>query len=81
MVRGPDAVLTRRWAPRLVVLAALTLPLFVTGIPLVPHTGVEALLYDVVLFNAAYVPAAVACWLAARRVRTERLAWRALGLR
>jgi hypothetical protein len=77
MVRGPGGVLTRRWRPRpgaLVVVAALTLPLFVTGIPLVPHTGVEALLYDVVLFNAAPVLAVVFCVRAGRNPG-ERVVW------
>jgi diguanylate cyclase len=78
VVRGTGAVLTRRWGPRpgaLVVAAALTLPLFVTGIPLVPHTGVEALVYDVVLFNAAPVLAVVFCVRAGRRNPDERVVW------
>jgi diguanylate cyclase len=35
-------------------------------------------LFDVAFYNAAYLPAAAACWQAARRVRPERTAWRAL---
>lgn len=34
--------------------------------------------FDVVFYNAAYVPTAALCWLAAGRVRAERTAWRAL---
>ena len=35
-------------------------------------------LFDVVFYNAPYLSTAALCWVAAGRVRTERLAWRAL---
>ena len=35
-------------------------------------------LFDIVLYNSAYLPAAATCWLAGQRVRVERTAWRAL---
>jgi diguanylate cyclase (GGDEF)-like protein len=37
------------------------------------------LLADTVLRNAVYLPAALACWAASRRVPRERLPWRALA--
>jgi diguanylate cyclase (GGDEF)-like protein len=36
--------------------------------------------YDIGLYNAAYVFAAAVCWMAGTRVRTERTAWRALAV-
>ncbi len=36
-------------------------------------------LFDVVLYNAPYLPVALLCWCAGARVTVERLAWRALG--
>ncbi|TFV79527.1 EAL domain-containing protein [Blastococcus sp. CT_GayMR19] len=36
--------------------------------------------FDVVLYNAAYLPAAATSWQASRRVRAERTAWRALAV-
>jgi diguanylate cyclase (GGDEF)-like protein len=82
-----DEVTTgRRRAPstRLFVvltgLSVLTTALFATGIGARPAGAGWDRFYDVVLFNSAYVPAAIACWLAARRVRPERTAWRALAL-
>jgi len=78
MVRGHGGALTRRWTARHgapVVAAALTLPAFATGISSAPHTGIEAVLYDVVLFNAAPVLSVVLCVLAGRRVPAERVVW------
>ena len=37
-------------------------------------------MFDVVFYNAAYLPTAAVCWLAAGRVRAERTAWRALTI-
>jgi diguanylate cyclase (GGDEF)-like protein len=71
----------RRWSSRawwLVTLAAVAL--FATGVGPRPAGLGWDRLYDVVLYNLPYLPAAVACWLAGRRVRAERLAWRALAV-
>lgn len=53
--------------------------LFATGVGSVPHSLVEFLVYDLVLFNAVPLGAAALCWRAGRRVRAERVAWRAVG--
>ncbi|TKJ20679.1 hypothetical protein A6V29_08560 [Blastococcus sp. CCUG 61487] len=55
--------------------AALTLPLFLTGIPLRPHTGAEIVVYDIVLFNAAPLLAIALCARAGRRSAEERPVW------
>src|SRR3954468_6195548 len=54
--------------------------LFATGIPARPPGAGWDRLYDVVLYNLPYLPAAAACWGASGRVRSERLAWRALAV-
>jgi hypothetical protein len=48
---------------------------FAVGVPLVPHSPVELVVFDVVLFNAAPLLAAVLCLRAARRVPEERMVW------
>jgi diguanylate cyclase len=53
--------------------------LFATGVPSAPHSSLAFLVYDLVLFNAVPLGAAALCWRAGRRVRTERVAWRAVG--
>ena len=63
------------WPLFLTVAAVLA---FATGVVDRPPGAAWDRLFDVGLFNAPYLSAAAACWLAARRVRTERLAWRAL---
>ena len=73
----------RRRAPSsvfLVVLTVLGVALYATGIGPRPAGAGWDRLYDVVFYNAAYLPAAVACCSAARRLPRERLAWRALAL-
>src|SRR4051794_4795432 len=54
--------------------------LFATGIPARPPGAGWDRAYDVVLYNLPYLPAAAACWIAGGRVRSERLAWRALAI-
>jgi diguanylate cyclase len=54
--------------------------LFATGTGPRPGGTLAAVVYDVVLYNAAYLPAALACWQAARRVTAERTAWAALAV-
>ena len=48
---------------------------FAVGVPLVPHSPVQLVVFDVVLFNAAPLLAAVLCLRAARRVPEERMVW------
>ena len=69
---------TRWWGVRsrtIVLLTAVIALGFAVGVPLVPHSPVELLVFDVVLFNAAPLLAAVLCLRAARRVPEERLVW------
>src|SRR5687767_11586207 len=53
--------------------------LFATGVGSVPHSPVQSLVYDLVLFNVVPLGAAALCWRAGGRVRAERLAWRAIA--
>ena len=53
--------------------------LFATGIGRVPHSPVEAVVYDLVLYDVVPLGAAGLCWRAARRVPAERIAWLTLG--
>ena len=64
-----------RWYP---VLAVVCVALFATGIGSRPGGLGWDRLYDVGLYNLAYLPAAAACWCAAGRVRGEAAAWRTL---
>jgi hypothetical protein len=48
---------------------------FAVGVPFVPHSPVELVVFDVVLFNAAPLLAALLCLRAARRVPEERMVW------
>jgi diguanylate cyclase (GGDEF)-like protein len=64
----------------LVALTVLGVALFATGVGSRPDGALWDRLYDVVLYNCAYLPAAVLCWYAGNRVRPERLAWRALAV-
>ncbi|SNR45781.1 putative bifunctional diguanylate cyclase/phosphodiesterase [Blastococcus mobilis] len=54
--------------------------LFATGIGQRPAGAAWDRTYDVVLYNLPYLAAAAACVVAARRVRTERVAWAALAV-
>jgi diguanylate cyclase (GGDEF)-like protein len=54
--------------------------LFATGVAARPAGVAWDRIYDVVLYNLPYLPAAAACWIAGGRVRSERLAWRALAV-
>jgi diguanylate cyclase len=54
--------------------------LFATGIGQRPAGAAWDRTYDVVLYNLPYFAAAAACVVAARRVRTERVAWTALAI-
>jgi diguanylate cyclase len=63
-----------------VALAVLAAGLFATGVGPRPDGAGWDRLYDVVIYNAAYLPAAAAAWAASVRVRAERLAWRSLAV-
>ncbi|WP_249933239.1 bifunctional diguanylate cyclase/phosphodiesterase [Blastococcus sp. CCUG 61487] len=52
---------------------------FATGIGPRPAGAVWDGVYDLVLYNVAYLPAVALCWLAADRVPRDRLAWRSLS--
>ena len=56
----------------------LAVAVFASGIGPRPAGAGWDRLYDVVLYNCAYLPAAAAAWTASVRVRAERLAWRSL---
>ena len=74
----PSEPRTRWWGarpPALVLLTAVIALGFAAGVPLVPHSPVELLVFDVVLLNAAPLVASVVCLRAARRVPEERLVW------
>ncbi|SFP33155.1 diguanylate cyclase/phosphodiesterase [Geodermatophilus dictyosporus] len=58
----------------------LVLALFATGVGPRPDGEAWALAYDLVLYNAVCLLAAVVCVLAARRNRAERLAWTSLAV-
>jgi diguanylate cyclase (GGDEF)-like protein len=75
--QGPT---TRRRPGRVLLLTIGLVALFATGIGPRPVGAAWDRTYDVVLFNLPYLAAATACVVAARRVRTERLAWSALAL-
>ena len=66
------------WSGLFVVLTLLGVALFATGVGPRPDGAAWDRLYDVVLYNSAYVPAAATAWAASVRVRRERLAWRSL---
>ena len=53
--------------------------LFATGTWRVPHTPVDAVVYDLVLYNVVPLGAAALCWRAAHRVPAERVPWLTIG--
>jgi diguanylate cyclase (GGDEF)-like protein len=81
---GQDQATTPRAGGRasrvLLGLSVAAVALYATGVGPRPDGLGWDRLYDVVLYNAPYLPAAAACWVAALRVPQERLAWRALGV-
>jgi diguanylate cyclase (GGDEF)-like protein len=64
----------------LVALAVLGVALYATGVGPRPAGAGWDRLYDVLLYNVAYLPTAVLCLYAAQRLPRERLAWRVLAL-
>ena len=68
------------WPRLLLLLTFAALGLFATGVGLRPEGEVWAVVYDLVLYNAVYVGAALVCLAAVRRSRTDRVAWTALGV-
>ena len=67
------------WSGRLLLLAVfVVLALYGTGLAGRPAGVAWDRVYDVVLFNAVYVPTAALGWLASRRVPAERSAWQAI---
>jgi diguanylate cyclase (GGDEF)-like protein len=70
----------RRRPHRALFLTIGLVALFATGIGPRPAGAGWDRTYDVVLFNLPYLAAAVACVVAARRVRPERVAWAALAV-
>ena len=77
--RDPGSVTRRRPGLALVVTIALV-GLYATGIGNRPAGAAWDRTYDVVLYNLPYLAASAACVVAARRVRTERVAWAALAI-
>jgi diguanylate cyclase (GGDEF)-like protein len=77
-----DRLVTRRGrtpsSRALVFLTLAAIAAFASGVGPRPDGAMWDRLYDVVLYNLPYLPAAAACWYASRRVRQERTAWRAL---
>ena len=68
------------WSRVLLFLTVASVALFATGVGSRPPGLPWDRVYDVVLFNLGYLPAAAACWRAAARVRAERTAWRVLAV-
>jgi diguanylate cyclase (GGDEF)-like protein len=74
------AVRRRPSSSRHLVIALLACLLaFATGVTGRPDGEGWAMAYDLVLYNAVYLIGAALCWQASRRVRAERLAWRAMA--
>ncbi|HLM07136.1 MAG TPA: bifunctional diguanylate cyclase/phosphodiesterase [Blastococcus sp.] len=66
--------------PAGLILSVACLLLYAGGVIHRPAGDTWDRFYDVVVFNVVYLPAVVVCWRAARRVRLERTAWRALAV-
>jgi diguanylate cyclase len=60
------------------ILTVVLVGLYGSGVWFRPDGALWDRVYDVALFNAAYLPAAAGAWRASVRVRAERLAWRSL---
>ncbi|MGY2002808.1 EAL domain-containing protein [Blastococcus sp. SYSU DS1024] len=71
---------TRRRPGRALLLTIGLVALFATGIGPRPAGAAWDRTYDVVLYNLPYLAAAAVCVIAARRVRTERIAWATLAV-
>ncbi|WP_104523582.1 putative bifunctional diguanylate cyclase/phosphodiesterase [Blastococcus atacamensis] len=80
MDQREQAAATPRRAGHVLLLTIGLVGLFATGIGPRPAGAAWDRTYDVVLYNLPYLAAAAACGMAARRVRTERVAWAALAL-
>jgi diguanylate cyclase (GGDEF)-like protein len=76
---GQSGTAPRRPVRALYLTIGLAL-LFATGVGARPDGAAWDRTYDVVLYNLPYLAAAAACFAAARRVRSERIAWAALGV-
>ncbi|SDY91645.1 diguanylate cyclase/phosphodiesterase [Modestobacter sp. DSM 44400] len=70
----------QRSSVRLPLLTIVLVAFFATGTGGRPDGAAWDRAYDVVLFNLPYLAAAGACFAAAVRVRSERVAWSSLGL-
>jgi diguanylate cyclase (GGDEF)-like protein len=64
----------------LLVLTVASLGLFATGIGARPAGAAWTVVYDLVLYNAVYLGAALVCAGAARRARADRVAWASLAV-
>jgi diguanylate cyclase len=78
--RSRSARARRSSSGLLLCLTAGFVLVYATGLGPRPAGTAWDVLYDVVLYNLGYLPAAALCWQTARRVPRERLAWRALGV-
>jgi diguanylate cyclase (GGDEF)-like protein len=67
-----------RWSRAALVFTVAALGLFATGVGPRPAGDGWATFYDLWLYNAVYIGAAVVCLLAVRRTGADRLAWAAL---
>ena len=79
MEENEPATAAQRSPGRALLLTIGLAALFATGIGDRPTGASWDRAYDVVLYNLPYLAAAAACVAAARRVRTERVAWAALA--
>jgi hypothetical protein len=68
------------WSRLLLGLTFTALTLFATGIAGRPDGEVWTFVYDLVLYNAVYVGAALVCIAAVRRARADRAAWASLAV-
>ncbi|TFV79170.1 EAL domain-containing protein [Blastococcus sp. CT_GayMR19] len=68
------------WSRLLLVLTCTSLALFATGVGPRLDGEIWTVAYDLVLYNAVYVGAALVCIAAARRARADRIAWASLAV-
>ncbi len=79
MDQAQDGTERRIAASRVLLLLTVACALaFASGVGPRPAGLLWDRFFDVVVYNATYLPAAALSWAAARRVRREQLAWRAL---